>query len=61
MSTPTRPALLAITATGPVRVRELYQREGFGIVWEVMPENFESLIDMINAHGGPDFWEITEL
>lgn len=54
------PTLLAITATGPVRVRELGHGRA-GIVWEVQPENFGSLIDMVNAHGGPGFWEISEL
>lgn len=47
-----------ITHDGPVRVRERGQG-GEGIDWTVQPENFPRTIEMINQHGGPDFWEVT--
>lgn len=49
--------LLAIDHDGPVKVTELGQRHE-GIVWEVQPENFPRLIEMVNAHGGPNHWRI---
>lgn len=52
--------LLGITHTGPVRVTEL-GTGGTGIVWEVAPENFPSLIDMINRYGGVSHWRIEAL
>lgn len=50
--------LQAITHNGPVTVRELGTGRS-GIVWTVQPENFPSLIEMINKHGGPGAWKIT--
>lgn len=57
-NTQTMPTLLAITHNGPVRVREVGTGHQ-GIDWIVQPENFDSVIDMINQYGGPDAWTIT--
>lgn len=60
VNTPARPTLLEINSTVPVRVRQLGAGHD-GIVWTVEPENFDNVVNMINSHGGPDFWEITEI
>lgn len=60
VNTPTRPTLLEINSTGPVRVRRLGAGHE-GLVWTVDPENFGTVVDMVNAHGGPDFWEIIKI
>ncbi|QPK40195.1 hypothetical protein SEA_JINKIES_64 [Arthrobacter phage Jinkies] len=52
--------LNSINHTGPVEVREL-GKAGQGIVWTVQPENFESVVKMINANGGPAAWRVTAL
>lgn len=52
--------LLSITHTGPIRVREL-GKGGQGIDWTVQPENFQRVVDMINANGGPNCWRIEAL
>lgn len=52
--------LTEINHNGPVEVREL-GKAGQGIVWTVQPENFESVIEMINANGGPSAWKVTAL
>lgn len=54
---PTTPKLLSIDHDGPVYLRELGTSWN-GINWTVQPENFDNLIEMINAHGGPDCWTI---
>lgn len=56
----TKPELLGINHTGPVRVRELGQG-GKGIDWTVQPENFPAVVAMVNKFGGPGMWEITPL
>lgn len=56
-NTPTTPKLLSIDHDGPVYLREL-GKSWNGINWTVQPENFDNLIEMINAHGGPDCWTI---
>lgn len=52
--------LSAINHNGPVRVREL-GKAGKGIDWTVQPENFASVVDMINTYGGPSAWSITAI
>lgn len=58
MLTTTRPKLLEINATGPVRVTSTTDPD---FEWIVQPENFDSLIEHVNAHGGPDFYRIEEV
>lgn len=52
--------LTNITHNGPVEVRQL-GTAGQGLVWTVQPENFKSVIAMINANGGPGAWKITAI
>lgn len=59
-NTPTRPKLQSIDHDGPVYLREL-GKSWNGINWVVQPENFPTLIEMINTHGGPDCWTIVPL
>lgn len=51
--------LLKIDSRVPVLVRELGTRRD-GIVWVVHPNRFDRVVEMVNAHGGPDLWEIRE-
>ena len=46
----TAPQFLAINYDGPVIVRQRGQGNQ-GIVWTVQPEDFSSLIEMINRDG----------
>ena len=58
----TLPKLLGITHDGPVKVEKLGEgTPGNRLTWTVPPERFDSLIEMINENGGPDFWRITKL
>lgn len=52
--------LLRIDSDTPVLVKELGKSHG-GIVWTVQPENFQSVVDMINTYGGPECWSIEVL
>lgn len=60
MNTQTIPTLVSIKHNGPIEVREL-GKGGKGIVWTVNPENFESVVSMINANGGSGAWKVTVL
>lgn len=50
--------LTAIHSEGPVKARELGKGFG-GVLWIVQPKDFDTLIEHINKHGGPTFWEVT--
>lgn len=52
--------LTQINHNGPIEVREL-GKGGRGLVWVIQSENFDRVISMINAHGGPGAWKITAL
>lgn len=55
-----RPALLEINHDGPIRMTRVGKAHQ-GLVWEVQPENFDTVIEMINTFGGPDAWRIEKL
>jgi hypothetical protein len=56
---PTRPTLLSIEATGPMRFKALGQGHQ-GLEWVVEPgEPLERAIAMVNQYGGPGMWRIT--
>ena len=49
--------LQSINHDGPVVVRELGKAHK-GLVWTVQPQDFDSVVEMINQFGGPAFWSI---
>ena len=50
-----RPTLLGIDSDTPVDVFCLSDRD---FHWIVQPDDFHSLVEHVNRHGGPAFWEI---
>lgn len=59
----TRPQLLGIQQTDkPIQFRKRGYANA-GVTWTIQPGDPEALqraIDMVNTHGGPDCWEISE-
>ena len=51
----TTPALISIAHDGTVIAESHRPR----FTWTVQPEDFPTLIERVNAYGGPDFWTIT--
>lgn len=59
-SVPTQAMLTAINHDGPIRLKRLGEGND-GLVWTVQPENFETVVRMVNEYGGPACWEIEAL
>lgn len=50
-------SIVSIESDAPVRARQVGQG-GKGIDWTVQPENFDNLIEAVNASGGLVAWKI---